>query len=259
MASDKTLKQKKKVAIKSILISQPPPTSDKSPYFAMEEKYGVKIDFRPFIQVKGVVAKEFRKNKILLTNYSAIIFTSRNAVDHFFRLAEEIGVKMPETTKYFCVTEAIALYLQKYILYRKRKVFYGNGSIQNITALFMKHKEKERFLFPCSDIHKDDIPNFLEKNDFNYTKAVFYKTIDSDLSDLKNLSYDMIVFFSPTGVRSLFSNFPKFKQNNTKIATFGAVTAKAVKDANLKLELQVPMPEMPSMTMAIEHYLKQNI
>ena len=253
MTSTKT---NNKLAIKSILVSQPKPTSAKSPYFLIEKECGVKIDFRPFIQVEGVSGKDFRKSKLILTNYSAIILTSRNAIDHFFRIAEELGIRMPETTKYFCVTESIALYLQKYILYRKRKVSFGIGSVQSLTSLLNKHKEKERFLFPCADIHKNDVPEYLEKNGFNYSKAVIYNTISSDLSDLDKLSYDMIVFFSPSGVKSLYKNFPKFKQKNTKIATFGDTTAKAVTDAKLTVVFQAPMPKAPSMTMAIEYYLK---
>ncbi len=243
--------------VESILISQPKPESIKSPYFDLASKYKIKIDFRPFIHIEGVDAKEFRKTKIAIEDYSAIIFTSRNAIDHFFRVCIGLKIKMSQETKYFCVSEAIALYLQKYIVYRKRKVFYGTGKATTLTSTLLKHKADNKFLFPCTDIHKDDIPEFLEENNFNYSKAVIYKTVCSDLSDLKNLKYDMIVFFSPSGVKSLFHNFPDFKQNSTRIAAFGPTTSQAVIDSDLRLDLKAPIPKAPSMTMAIEQYLKK--
>lgn len=249
---------KYKKPVKSILISQPKPEGKKSPYFDLADKYGIQIDFRPFIQVDDVPSKEFRKSKISIPEYSAIIFTSRNAIDHFFRICEEMRIKMSQDTKYYCVSEAIALYLQKYILYRKRKVSFGKGRIAGLMDILMKGKDKERFLFPCSDIRKNDLPDFLDKNKFEWDEAVIYRTVASDLSDLEKIFYDMIVFFSPSGIHSLFHNFPDFKQKNTRIAAFGKTTKKAVDEASLRLDVEAPvMPHSPSMTMAIERYLKE--
>ena len=248
---------KKDLKVKSILISQPKPENDKSPYFNLAKKYKVKIDFRPFIHVESVPGKEFRKSRISLHDYSSIILTSRNAIDHFFRICDELRVKISQETKFFCVSEAIALYLQKYTLYRKRKVFYGNGLSKDLMDVLKKYKEGEKFLFPCSDIHKKDIPDFLEENKFDYSEAVIYKTVCSDLSDLNEINYDMIIFFSPSGVKSLFRNFPKFKQRKTRIAAFGPTTSQAVVDAGLNLDLKAPIPQAPSMTMALEKYLKK--
>lgn len=248
---------KKDLKVKSILISQPKPETERSPYFDLAQKYNVKIDFRPFIQVEGVPAKDFRKQRIVLTDFTAVIFTSRNAIDHFFRVGEELRARMSQDTKYFCVSEAIALYLQKYTQYRKRKVFYGDGSMKSIMDILKKHKTNEKFLLPCSDIRKPDLPDFLKKNKFEFTEGIFYRTVASDLSDLEDIFYDMIVFFSPAGVKSLFHNFPNFKQNNTRIAAFGPATAKAVKDMELRLDVHAPIPQAPSMTMAIEKYLKE--
>lgn len=243
--------------VQSILISQPRPESPQSAYFRLAEKYKIKIDFRPFIHVEGISHKEFRKSKIYLPDYTAIIFTSRNAIDHYFRLAEADRYKVPQDTKFFCISEAIALYLQKYTQYRKRKVFYGDGTAESLKKILLKHREGENFLLPCSDIHKRNIPDFLEENNFKFREAVLYRTVASDLSDLKDLKYDIIVFFSPSGVRSLFQNFPDFKQNNTRIAAFGPATAKAVEEAGLDLDLKVPMPNAPSMTMALDKYLEK--
>ncbi len=242
--------------IKNILISQPKPNSSKSPYFELAKKHKMNIDFRPFIHVEGVPAIEFRKSKINLRDYSAIIMTSRNAVDHFFRICGEMRTLISQETRYFCMTETIAHYLQKYILYRKRKVSFVNGTMNELQELMNKHKE-EKFLFLCSDVHKKDIPEFLEKNGFTYNKAVIYKTIDSALSDLPKLNYDMIVFFSPAGVRSLFKNFPQFKQKSIRIAAFGPATCKAVIDGGLRLDVKAPIPEAPSMTMALDKYLQK--
>lgn len=245
--------------VNSILISQPKPDG-KSPYFALAKRHNIKIDFRQFIEVRGCTAKELRKNRIRPLDFSAIIFTSRNSIKHFFRICEELRVKMPQQTKYFCSSEAIALYLQKFILYRKRKVFFGKkGTFQGLQEVLKKHKKNETFLLPCSAAsnRKQDLPNFLRDNNFTYTEAPIYETIASDLSDLENIFYDMIVFFSPLGVKSLFENFPNFKQNNTRIAAFGSSTAKIVEDYNLYLDVKAPAPGTPSMTMAIEKYLKQ--
>lgn len=248
-------KTKSMLSVSSILISQPEPENKKSPYFDLAKKHDIKVDFRPFIHVEGVPAKDFRKKKINLVDYTSIILTSRSAIDHYFRICEEMRVQMPQDTKYFCTSEAIALYLQKYIQYRKRKVFYGTGRQASLLELLKKHKN-ENFLFPCSDVRKDDIPNFLEENGMAYSEAKIYRTVVSDLSDLEDIFYDMIVFFSPSGIKSLFENFPDFKQNKTRIAVFGPTTKKAAEDAGLRIDVQAPNPETPSMTMAIEKYLK---
>lgn len=242
--------------VKSILISQPEPTTEKSPYFDLAEKYKVKIDFRSFIHVEPVSAKEFRQERISILEHTAIIFTSRNAVDHFFRMAEEMRITVPETMKYFCISESTAFYLQKYVVYRKRKIFYGKTSFADLMDIIKKHKN-EKFLLPCSDIHKRNITDLLDKYNIKYTKAVFYRTVCSDLSDLANVNYDMLVFFSPSGIESLFKNFPDFKQNKTRIAAFGPTTAKAVEEAGLNLDVHAPAPGLPSMSMAIENYIKK--
>ena len=242
--------------IKRILVSQPKPTTPKSPYADLAEKNNLKIDFRPFIQVEGVLAKEFRKQRINILDHSAVIFTSRTAIDHFFRIAEELRVSVPDTMKYFCISEATAYYLQKYIVYRKRKIFHSTGRFTDLVDVLKKHKD-EKFLVPLSDIHKQEIPSLLNKNKINYTKAILYRTVSSDLSDLKDVNYDVLVFFSPSGIKSLFQNFPDFKQNDIKIASFGPATAKAVKEAGLRLDIQAPMPQAPSMAMALEQFIKK--
>jgi len=242
--------------IKKILVSQPKPESVKSPYFDLAKKHSIKIDFRPFIHVEGINSQEFRKKRINILDHSAVIFTSKNAVDHFFRISEDMRATIPDSMKYFCVSESIAYYLQKYVVYRKRKIFYGKQTFADLIIILKKHIE-EKFLLPCSDILKSEIPDLLDKNAINYSKAVIYRTVCSDLSDLVNVNYDMLVFFSPSGIKSLFKNFPDFKQNNTRIAAFGPTTAKAVKEASLTLDVKAPMPNAPSMTMAIEQYLKK--
>lgn len=241
--------------IKTILISQPEPGAVKSPYSDLAEITNVKIDFRPFTQVEGVTAKEFRQTRIHILDFSAVIFNSRTAIDHFFRLAQELRVSIPDSMKYFCISEAAAFYLQKYIVYRKRKIFYANGSLSDLIDIMKKHKS-ERYLLPLSDIHSQEIPKLLDKGGFKYTSAIFYRTVSSDLSDLKEVNYDIIVFFSPSGIKSLFQNFPEFKQNDTKIASFGASTAYAVKEAGLTVDIEAPTPEAPSMTMALEQFIK---
>jgi uroporphyrinogen-III synthase len=241
--------------IKTILISQPEPGAVKSPYSDLAESTNVKIDFRPFTQVEGVTAKEFRQTRIHILDFSAVIFNSRTAIDHFFRLAQELRVTIPDSMKYFCISEAAAFYLQKYIVYRKRKIFYANGSLNDLIDIMKKHKS-ERYLLPLSDIHSQEIPKLLDKGGFKYTSAVFYRTVSSDLSDLKEVNYDIIVFFSPSGIKSLFQNFPEFKQNDTKIASFGSSTAQAVKEAGLTVDIEAPTPEAPSMTMALEQFIK---
>jgi uroporphyrinogen-III synthase len=242
--------------VRSILVTQPKPESDKSPYFELAKKYNVKIDFREFIHVEGISANEFRKEKIVILDHTAIIFTSRNSVDHFFRICSELRILVPEGMKYFCISESTAFYLQKYVIYRKRKVFHGKQTIADLMEVIKKHK-KEKFLLPCSDIHKREIPEALEALKIAYTIAIIYKTVGSDLSDLANVNYDMLVFFSPSGIKSLFNNFPGFMQNNTRIAAFGPSTTQAVLDANLNLDVPAPVPGAPSMTMAIEQYLKK--
>lgn len=248
---------KKIPKVKSILVSQPKPETEKSPYYDLAEKYDLKIDFRPFIEVRPVPTKEFRKSKITITDYSSIIFNSRNAVDNFFRICEDLRIKMPQTTKYFCITEAIAFYLQKYILYRKRKVFFGDGTQEDLLNLVAKHKDKEKFLLPCSSILTKDALKVLDKNKVDYNIAVMYETVSSDLSDLKDLTYDAIIFFSPAGLKSLYENFPDFKQNKTRIGGFGPKTAKAIKDAGLTMNIKAPTKSTPSMTMAIEKYVEK--
>lgn len=243
------------MAIKTILVSQPKPEGEKSPYFDLAEKYKLKIDFRPFIHVEGIGAQEFRQQKVNLADHSAVIMTSKTAIDHFFRIAEEVRFEVPDTMKYFCISEAVALYLQKYVAYRKRKIFFGKQTIEDLVEVMKKHKA-ENFLLPCTDILRDKIPITLEENKFNFTKAVLYRTVASDLSDLENVYYDMLVFFSPGGIESLLKNFPNFKQNDTIIAAFGPTTANAVVKNNLRLDVHAPQPNAPSMTGAIENYVK---
>jgi uroporphyrinogen-III synthase len=242
--------------IKTILVSQPKPENEKSPYYNLADKHKIKIDFRSFIHVEGIESQEFRKDRVAIEKYNSVIFTSRNAVDHYFRLSKEMRVPIRDSVKYFCVSEAIAYYLQKYVVYRKRKVFFGTQTFSDLLQTLSKHNE-DKFLLPCSDILKKEIPSLLKENGIEYTKSIFYRTVCSDLSDLVNVNYDMLVFFSPSGIKSLFQNFPEFRQNETKIAAFGPTTAKAVELAGLTLNLKAPMPNAPSMTMAIEHYLKK--
>lgn len=250
------MKQENSVRVKTILVSQPRPETEKSPYFDLEKNYNVKIDFRPFIHVEGIDVKDFRKNKIDISDRTAVILTSRSAADHFFRIYKELRLQGVDNLKYFCVSEAVAFYLQKYIQYRKRKIFHGQRSFEDLIMVLRKHK-KERFLLPCSNIHKAHISKQLSKEELDFKKAVLYKTICSDLSDLADIQYDMLVFFSPSGVKSLYKNFPKFKQNATRIAAFGPTTSKAVEDAGLRLDITAPIPDAPSMTMSIENYLRK--
>ncbi len=243
--------------IKKILVSQPQPESNKSPYHELAVKNNVKIDFRPFIHVEGVICKEFRKQRVDILNHTAVIFTSKTAINHFFRIAEEMRITIPDSMKYFCISESVAFFLQKYIVYRKRKIFYGQGKFSDLIDVIAKHRE-EKYLVPLSDQHMEEIPQLLEDNNISYTKAILYKTVCSDLSDLSQINYDVLVFFSPSGVKSLLYNFPKFKQNNIIIASFGETTARAVKDAGLRLDLQAPMPHAPSMTMALDKFIKEH-
>ncbi len=244
------------MAINTILVSQPKPEGKKSPYFDLAEKYDLKIDFRSFIHVEGIGAQEFRSQKVDLAEHTAIILTSKTAVDHYFRIAEEMRYEVPDSMKYFCISEAVAYYLQKYVAYRKRKIFFGKQTIVDLVDVLKKHK-KEKFLLPCTDRLRDRIPMTLEDNDLEFTKAVLYRTVASDLSDLENVYYDMLVFYSPGGIESLLKNFPNFKQNDTVIAAFGPTTANAIVKNKLRLDLHAPQPNAPSMTGAIENYVKE--
>ena len=243
--------------VKKVLVSQPKPSSEKSPYYEIAEKYGIQIDFRPFIKVEGLSAKEFRQSRINITDFTAIIFTARTAIDHFFRLCEEMRVNIPDTMKYFCTTESIALYLQKYIIYRKRKIFHGStGKLDGLLPLLVKHN-KEKYLYVVSDVHKDDTAA-LDSNKINYTKAVMYRTVSNDFRPDEPFDYDMLIFFSPSGIASLLKNFPKFKQDDIKIGCFGPTTAEAVKKAGLRLDIEAPSVKAPSMTAAIELFLSED-
>ena len=242
--------------VKTILVSQPEPAIENSPYNQLVEKRKVVIDFRPFIHVEGVPAREIRRQKIDLSTFSAIILTSRNAVDHFFRLAEEMRYPIPSTLKYFCQSEAVAYYLQKYVVYRKRKVYVGTRTFADLIELMNKHKN-ESYLLPCSDVLKANVPDALDTLGVNWTKGVFYNTVISDLSDLRDVYYDILVFFSPSGIESLFHNFPDFKQNNTRIAVFGNSTVKAAEAADLRIDILAPTPANPSMTKALDEYIAQ--
>ena len=246
------------MAIKTILVSQPKPDGDKSPYYDLADKYKLKIDFRPFIRVEGVSAQEFRTQRVNIPEHTAIILTSKAAIDHFFRMAEETRYTVPDTMKYFCISEAVAYYLQKYVSFRKRKIFFGKQTIEDLVEVMKKHK-KEKFLLPCTDILRDKIPETLEQHNIPFTKAMLYRTVASDLSDLEDVYYDVLVFFSPGGIESLFKNFPDFKQNDTAIAAFGPTTANAVLKNNLRLDVHAPMPNAPSMTAALELFVKEQL
>jgi uroporphyrinogen-III synthase len=241
--------------IKKILVTQPEPENEKSPFRELAAKNNVKIDFRPFSHVEGLTAKDFRQSRIDILEHSAIIFSAKTAIDHFFRICEEMRITVPDTMKYFCTSESVAFYLQKYIVYRKRKIFYGKTSLVDIEDVLTKNKE-EKFLIPLSDNHKNDIPVLMDRLKLKHTKAIFYRTVCSDLSDLANIDYDVLVFYSPASIKSLFQNFPNFSQNEIKIASFGDATAKAVKEAGLRLDIHAPVPEAPSMTMALEMFIK---
>ena len=242
--------------IKKVLISQPKPETEKSPYFDIAEKFGVKVVFRPFIKVEGVPSKDFRTQRINILDYSAVIFTSRTAIDHFFRLCEELRVHIPETMKYFCIKEEIAVYLQKYTVYRKRKIFFTAGKVRDLLIPIVKHN-KEKFLFPVSDVHNDELIKLLDEKRINYKLAVMYRTLSNDFTPEEQFDYDMLVFFSPSGISSLLKNFPEFEQKDIKIGCFGSTTAQAVKDAGLRLDIQAPTPETPSMAAALDNYLKE--
>jgi uroporphyrinogen-III synthase len=245
--------------IKKILVSQPKPSSEKSPYYDIAEKFGVELVFRPFIKVEGMTAKEFRAQRINILDYTAIVFTSRHAIDHFFTLAKEMRIAIPEDMKYFCVTETISLYIQKYVQYRKRKVFFGTtGKIDDLLPTMVKHKQ-EKYLVPMSDVHNDAVANMLDAKKLNHQECVMYRTVSNDFTadEVKNFDYDMLIFFSPSGIESLTKNFPDFKQGDIAIATFGPSTAKAVTDAGLRLDLEAPTAKCPSMTAALQDFLQK--
>ena len=245
--------------IKKILVSQPQPTSEKSPYYDISEKYGVKIDFRPFIKVEPILAKEFRTQRISILDHTAIIFNARHGIDHFFRLCEELRVTVPETMKYFCVSESVAVYLQHYIHYRKRKVFYGaNGKMNELVTIMNKHAD-EKFLLITSDVQNEDTMSILENSKITFQKAVMYKTVSNDFGTDEEFNYDLIIFFSPVGVASFLKNFPNLEQGEMNIGAFGATTCQAVRDAGLRLDLEAPLPGVPSMTMALDNFLKENV
>jgi len=242
--------------VKTILVSQPEPKVENSPYFDLVEKQKVKIDFRSFIHVEGIESKEVRKQKVDFSEYTAVILTSRNAVDHYFRVAEEMRFKVPDSMKYFCQSEAVAYYLQKYVVYRKRKIYVGKRTFPELVPLIKKYKN-ETFLLPSSDKLKKLIPATLDELKIKWKEATLYKTVVSDLSDLANVSYDILVFFSPSGIDSLLKNFPKFTQNETRIAVFGNTTVKAATEAGLRIDIKAPSPETPSMTMALKKYINE--
>lgn len=243
--------------VKKVLITQPRPEGVKSPYFDLAIKYGLTLDFHPFIKVEGIPAKEFRKQKIDIAGFTAVIFTSRNAIDHFFRICDEMKVTISQDTKYFCITEAVALYLQKFILYRKRKVFYGaDGLNKSLFDVINKQKDQQKFLYPCSESFDSEITNWLKSHNCEYATPVLYKIVSNDVKAVIERNYDVICFFTPGGVKSLLENFPKYQQKNTRIAAFGANTFKAVEDAGLHLDIQAPAPQSPSMVSALDNYLK---
>lgn len=244
--------------VKKILISQPAPTTEKSPYFDIADKYHLHMDFRPFIRVEGLDAKEFRQQRINIQDYTAVVFTAKIAIDHFFSLCEELRITMPETMKYFCISEAVALYLQKYIVYRKRKIFFSTtGKMDGLATALTKHN-KEKFIVPVSDVHTEDLTAVLDEKKVDYTKSVMYRTVSNDITEAEILSYDMLIFFSPAGIVSLFKNAPHFDQGERAIGCFGASTAKAVRDAGLRLDCEAPLPGFPSMTAALEAFIKEN-
>ena len=246
--------------IKKILVSQPKPTSEKSPYYDIASRFGVDLVFRPFIKVEGITAKEFRTQKVSILDYTAIVFTSRHAIDHFFTLARDLRVAIPEDMKYFCVTETISLYIQKYVQYRKRKVFFGTtGKIDDLLPTMVKHKT-EKYLIPMSDVHNDSIAKLLDSKKLNHKECVMYRTVSNDFSEeeVKNFDYDMLIFFSPAGIEALTKNFPDFQQRDIAIATFGPATAQAARTAGLRLDLEAPSEKYPSMTGALQHYLLEH-
>ena len=240
------------------MVSQPKPTTEKSPYYDIAQKYGVEVVFRPFIKVEGLSSKEFRQQKISILDYTAIIFTSRTAIDHFFTLCKSLRVTIPDTMKYFCTTENVSLYLQKYIVYRKRKIHHGTKSnkIEDLIPLLAKYNEK--YLFPVSDVHKDEETTLLEQHKINCTNAIMYRTVSNDFTPEEEFNYDMLLFFSPQGIAALKKNFPEFEQGEIVIGCLGATTAQAAKEANLRVDIEVPSPKYTSMTVAVDDFIKEN-
>lgn len=244
--------------VKKILVSQPKPSNDKSPYFEIAEKHQVEITFRPFIKVERLPLKDFRQQRIQILDFSAIVFTARTAVDNFFSLCEELRITMPESMKYFCNSETIALYLQKYIVYRKRKIFFSQtGKIEGLAAAFTKNI-KEKFLLPVSELHNDDVATFLEKKKLDYTKSIMYRTVSNDFENGEKLDYDMLIFFSPLGVSSLLKNFPDFKEEKMAVGCFGKATIDNLKELEIEIDCEAPVPGVPSMTAALDQYLTEN-
>ncbi|HXS37084.1 MAG TPA: uroporphyrinogen-III synthase [Flavipsychrobacter sp.] len=259
--ADQTLSkgtEKKELKVNTILITQPRPDTEKSPYYDLAKKYDLKLEFHPFIRVEGLSGKEFRKQRVDIAEYTAIIFTSRNGVDHFFRICEELKVKVSQDMKYFCITEAVALYLQKFILYRKRKVFFSaDGTTEGLLEVIGKHKTNEKFILPTSDNAKNDIAQYLIRNKIEFAEATLYRTVSNDITPVMKDSYDMIVFFSPFSVHTLFEHNPTYKQNGTLIGAFGPTTSKAVEDSGLRLDVKAPAPNAPSMVSALEKYISE--
>lgn len=250
--------EQKDLKVSTILITQPRPDTDKSPYFELAKKYNLQLEFHPFIRVEGLSGKDFRKQRVDINEYTAIVFTSRNAVDHFFRICEELKVKVSQEMKYFCITEAVALYLQKFILYRKRKVFYSaDGSTEGLIEVINKHKNNEKFIVPTSDSGKNEVRDFLARHNATFAEATFFRTVSNDIAPVMTSEYDMIVFFSPFSVQTLFEHNPKYKQNGTLIGAFGPTTSKAVEEAGLRLDVKAPAPNAPSMVSALERYLQE--
>ncbi len=241
--------------VKTVLISQPDPGEKRTPYHALAEKWNLKVDFRPFIQVDAVPGKDLRKKRLNILDHTAVILTSRNAVDHYFRVVEELKIELPTTMKYYCINEGVSLYIQKYTVLRKRKMFFGKGREPEFLELLKNHTG-EKFLFPCSDIRKDSIPNFLKEHKMTFSESVMSRTVNADLGDLANVYYDIIVFFSPADIKSLFDNFPDFEQNHTRIAGWGKTTSLAISEKQLTNNIPAPTPDAPSMVGAIENYLK---
>jgi len=243
--------------IRKILVSQPEPPNPKSPYFDLAKKYNLKIEFKPFVQVEGISSKDFRQQKINILDFTAVIFTSKTGIDHFFRICNELRIVVPDTMKYFCITENVAFYLQKYIVYRKRKIFHGKAKFQDLIDVIVKHRD-DSFFVPLSEPHNAEIPDLLDKNNIRYTIGTLYRTISSHFSNVKDFDYDILVFYSPSGIKSLKENFPDFIQGNIKIAAFGPTTASAVESEVLRLDINTPNPKAPSMTMALDEFLKEH-
>jgi uroporphyrinogen-III synthase len=244
------------VKIRKILVSQPEPQNPKSPYFELARKYNLKVEFKPFNQVEGITVKDFRQQKINILDFTAVIFTCKTGIDHFFRICNEMRIVVPDTMKYFCITENVAFYLQKYIVYRKRKIFHGRAKFQDLIEIILKHREDNYFV-PLSEPHNAEIPELLDKNNIKYTIGTMYKTISTDFSNVKDFDYDILVFYSPSGIKSLRENFPDFIQGDVKIAAFGPTTASAVEHEGLRLDINAPNPKAPSMTMALDDFLKE--